>query len=216
MPLFGWTKRPKHDPCGPSRRPSAGGAARTLLRELQWHLEERERALQETEGGPQETRAGVDWRWLRNYRVPHTGIPAADQGQLEALCSQVQPRQTGAILSRFREALAENDVPPWEIVYLFRQVLEDALGGDSGRPGGLAPGAMGGPTQPACPGHRARRADRDEIPTVSSYVDRNREGRLPALARGTWHLPRDPRPGGLLGLEASRGPPPGGGARHQE
>ncbi|KAM5337263.1 protein RD3-like [Glossophaga mutica] len=216
MPLFGWRKRPRRSPRRPTRCPSPEGAAGTLLRELQWHLEERERSLQEMGNGPEEGSAGVDRRWLRNYRIPHASIPAAGQRQLEALCSQVQPRQTGAVLSRFREALAENDVLPWEVVCIFKQVLEDALGRDGGQPGGPAAGGGGGLTQPTCPGDGARSADRDEIPTVSSHVDRHREGRLPALARGARNLPCDPRPARLLGPEAFQGPPPGQGAQHRE
>ncbi|XP_036905820.1 protein RD3-like [Sturnira hondurensis] len=208
MPLFGWTKGPKHSPYRPTHCPSPEGAARTLLRELRRQLEEQERALQEMENGPEGKSTGVDCRWLRNHQVPRTGIPAARQRQLEALCSQVQPHQTGAILRRFREVLAENDVLPWEIVYLFKQVLEDTLGRKGGQPGG--------PSPPACPGDHARSTDRGEIPTVSSYVDRNREGRLPALACRAWDLPCDPLPVGLPGPEAFGGPPPGQGTRHRE
>lgn len=92
--------------------------------------------------------------------------------------------------SRFREVLAEHDVLPWEIVYIFKQVLEDALGGpERGGQQGLAAGGVGGPTHPVCPGDSARSSDQDEIPTVSSYVERHAENRLPTFSRRTWDLP---------------------------
>ncbi|VCX42524.1 unnamed protein product, partial [Gulo gulo] len=86
-----------------------------------------ERLIQEIENEQKVRKTGVDYSWLRNYQNPHTTIPATEQRQLEVLCSQVQPCQTGTILSRFREVLAENDVLPWEIVYIFKQVLKDFL-----------------------------------------------------------------------------------------
>lgn len=85
--------------------------------------------------------------------------------------------------SRFREVLAENNVLPWEIVYIFKQVLEDALASPE------KGGQLGHPNHPACPEDSAQSSDKDEIPTVSSYVDRNTEHRLPAVSRRTWNLP---------------------------
>lgn len=93
--------------------------------------------------------------------------------------------------SRFREVLAENDVLPWEIVYIFKQVLKESVGSPErergwqqegleqrGRPGGcVGPGGS---------------ADKEEIPTISSSVDRSTEGRLPRpppASYRTWKLP---------------------------
>ncbi|KAM8782519.1 protein RD3-like [Rhynchonycteris naso] len=190
MPLFGWMKWPKRNAHKATHCPGSDAVTKTLLRELQWHLNERERLSQEIENEQKVKKTGVDYNWLRNDQNAHTSIPATEQRQLEALCSQVQPSQTGAVLSRFREVLAENDVLPWEIVYIFKQVLEDVLGSpeDSRQPGGLAAGSTG-LTHPACPGDSTRSSDKDEIPTVSSYVDRSSESRLPSLYRRTWNLP---------------------------
>ncbi|XP_066132530.1 protein RD3-like isoform X2 [Saccopteryx bilineata] len=191
MPLFGWMKWPKRNAYKPTHCPGSAAVTKTLLRELQWHLSERERLIQEIENEQKVKKTGVDYNWLRNDQNAHTSIPATEQRQLEALCSQVQPCQAGAVLSRFREVLAENDVLPWEIVYIFKQVLEDVLGSpeDSGQPGGLAAGSTGGLTHPVRPGDSARSSDKDEIPTVSSYVDRSTESRLPSFSRRTWNLP---------------------------
>ncbi|XP_054423630.1 protein RD3-like [Pteronotus mesoamericanus] len=189
MPLFGWTKWPKYNSYRPNRRPGSEAATKMLLRELQWHLKERERRVQEIADEQNGKETGVDDSRLRDRQIPRTAIPATAQGQLEALCAQLRPCQAGAVLSRFREVLAENDVLPWEIVYIFKQVLEDALGSpeNGGQPGGLA---AGGPAHPACPGDHARSSDKDEIPTISSYVDRKTENRPPASAPSTWDLPQ--------------------------
>lgn len=98
MPLFGWMKWPRHSPWRAARGPEA--VARTLLRELQWHLQERERFAQEVGHGHHGAGAGVDDPWLRTHLNPHTAIPATEQRRLEALCSRVQPCQAGAVLSR--------------------------------------------------------------------------------------------------------------------
>lgn len=74
---------------------------KTLLRELKWHLKERERLIQEMiENEQKMKKTGVDYNWLRNYQNPQATIPATEQRQLEVLCSQVHPCQTGTILSR--------------------------------------------------------------------------------------------------------------------
>ncbi|PNI97094.1 RD3L isoform 1 [Pan troglodytes] len=192
MPLFGWMKWPKNDSYKPTHYPGSDIVTKTLLRELKWHLKERERLIQEIENEQKVKKTGVDYNWLRNYQNPHTTIPVTEQRQLEVLCSQVQPCQTGTILSRFREVLAENDVLPWEIVYIFKQVLKDFLSSsdrgseqedleDSGSMDCSAPSVI--------PGDSSKRADKDEIPTISSYVDKNTKDRFPVFSHRIWNLP---------------------------
>ncbi|XP_012373330.1 protein RD3-like [Octodon degus] len=192
MPLFGWMKWPKTDSYKPTQYADSDVVTKTLLRELKWHLKERERLIQEIEYEQKARKTGVDYNWLRNYQTPHTTIPATEQRQLEVLCSQVQPCQTGTILSRFREVLAENDVLPWEIVYIFKQVLKDFLRSlDRGSPG-ESPQEFrepGCPRPSGHPGDCARTAGREEIPTVSSYVDRHAKSRFPPCSQRTWNLP---------------------------
>uniref|UniRef100_A0A8C3W7Y7 RD3 like n=1 Tax=Catagonus wagneri TaxID=51154 RepID=A0A8C3W7Y7_9CETA len=192
MPLFGWMKWPKYDSYKPARDPDSEVVTKTLLRELKWQLKERERFLQEIENEQKVKKTGVDYNWLKNYQNPHAAIPATEQRQLEVLCSQVQPCQTGAILSRFREVLAESDVPPWEIVYILTQVVRDFLSSPDKGSQQECPAAARGSSRPgrsASPGRSAGRPDKDEIPTVSSYVDRTTRSRLPTLSHRIWNLP---------------------------
>nr|XP_004665695.1 protein RD3-like [Jaculus jaculus] len=192
MPLFGWMKRPKNDSYKHTHYADSDVVTMTLLRELKWHLKERERLIQEIENEQKVKKTGVDYNWLRNYHNPHMTIPATEQRQLEVLCSQVQPCQTGMILSRFRELLAENDVLPWEIVYIFKQVLKDFLGSpDRGsQSGGLQdPQEASRPTGPGLPGESSKSPNKDEIPTISSYVDRNTKNRFPSCSHRIWNLP---------------------------
>ncbi|XP_060021161.1 protein RD3-like [Lagenorhynchus albirostris] len=192
MPLFGWMKWPKHNSYKSTRYPDSEVVTKTLLRELKWHLKERERLIQEIESEQKVKRTGVDYNWLRNYQNPHATIPATEQRQLEVLCSQVQPCQTGAILSRFREVLAENDVLPWEIVYIFKQVLKDFLSStDKGsQQGGVEESQSAAcPVRSMIPGESAKSPDKDEIPTISSYVDKNTKNRFPTFSHTIWNLP---------------------------
>lgn len=95
-------------------------------------------------------------------------------------------------LSRFREVLAENDVLPWEIVYIFKQVLKEFLTN------------LEKETQQdqianiwntncsvhfAAPGDNAGKTNKEEIPTVSSYVDKNTQGMFPTFSHRIWNLP---------------------------
>ncbi|XP_017535014.1 protein RD3-like [Manis javanica] len=192
MPLFGWMKWSKHGSYKPTQYPGSDVVTNTLLRELRWHLKERERLTQEIENEQKAKKTGVDYNWLRNYQNPHMTIPATEQRQLEILCSQVQPYQTGTILSRFREVLAENDVLPWEIVYIFKQVLRDFLNSadiGSHQEGPAEARSTDCAIRPAVPGGRSRHLDEDEIPTISSYVDRNTKNRFPTFSHRIWNLP---------------------------
>nr|XP_027802462.1 protein RD3-like [Marmota flaviventris] len=192
MPLFGWMKWPKNNSYKPTHYADSDIVTKTLLRELKWHLKERERFIQEIENEQKVKKTGVDYNWLRNYQSPHTTIPAAEQRQLEVLCSQVHPCQTGTILSRFREVLAENDVLPWEIVYIFKQVLKDFLSSpDKGtqQEGPQHSWDTGCPPTSELPGESSKSPEKDEIPTISSYVDRNSKNRFPACSYRIWNLP---------------------------
>nr|XP_019602721.1 PREDICTED: protein RD3-like [Rhinolophus sinicus] len=191
MPLFGWMKWPKYESYKPTQYSGSDVVTKTLLRELKWHLKERERLIQEIENEQKVRRTGVDYNWLRSDQNPHVTIPATEQRQLEVLCSQVQPRQTGSVLSRFREVLAENDVLPWEIVYIFKQVLKESVGSPERERGRQQEGLEQRGRPGGCVG-RGGGADKEEIPTISSSVDRSTEGRLPRpppASYRTWKLP---------------------------
>lgn len=93
---------------------------------------------------------------------------------------------------RFREVLAENDVLPWEIVYIFKQVLKDFLSSpDKGtqQEGPQHSWDTGCPPDSALPGESSKSPEKDEIPTISSYVDRNNKNRFPACSYRIWNLP---------------------------
>ncbi|XP_006879107.1 PREDICTED: protein RD3-like [Elephantulus edwardii] len=191
MPLFGWMKWPKNDSYKPTHCPGSDVVTKTLLRELKWHLKERERLIQEIENEQKVKKTGVDYNWLRNYQNSHMTIPAPEQRQLEVLCSQVQPCQTGTILSRFRELLAENDVLPWEIVYIFKQVLKDFLSGSDKdeREGPEGSRLTEDAVHPAGRGAGLKGSEKEEIPTISSYVDKTTHNRFPTFSHRIWNLP---------------------------
>ncbi|KAM4853910.1 protein RD3-like [Thomomys bottae] len=190
MPLFSWMKWPRHDSYKPTHHAGSDIVTKTLFRELKWHLKERERLIQEIENEQKVKKTGVDYNWLRSYQNPHVTIPATEQRQLETLCSQVQPCQTGTILSRFREVLAENDVLPWEIVYIFKQVLKEFLSSaDKEHQGPRDLRGARCPTPSMLAGESSKGPDKDEIPTISSYVDRNTKNRFPTSSYRIWNLP---------------------------
>ncbi|NWX96562.1 RD3L protein, partial [Nothoprocta ornata] len=192
MPLFGWMKWPKNDSYKSTQYPGSEVVTKTLLRELKWHLKERERLVQEIESDHHVQKAGVDYNWLKSYQNPQATIPATEQRQLEVLCSQIQPCQTGTVLSRFREVLAENNVLPWEIVYIFKQVLKDFLTTierENHQEQAADRRNSNGPERLGPRGDTRDTADKDEIPTVSSYVDKNMQSMFPTFSHRIWNLP---------------------------
>ncbi|XP_035608084.1 protein RD3-like isoform X1 [Oncorhynchus keta] len=176
----------------------------TLIRELLWHVEERERLAREVEREHRLAHNTVGYpHWLQSYPRLRTLIPASERHQLERLCAQIQPIQTATVLSRFREVLASNNILPWELVYVFKQVLRDFLNKEEGeeeeehlpQPALLGPmeewtnryqmkQGFVTPTVPDC-GEPLR----EEIPTISGYVDRTMRGSSPFTAHRDWDLP---------------------------
>lgn len=93
--------------------------------------------------------------------------------------------------SRFREVLAENDVLPWEIVYIFKQVLKDFLTTiERENQAEQLVDAWNTNCPEHCPhGDSSSKSDKDEIPTVSSYVDKNTQSTFPTFSHRIWNLP---------------------------
>uniref|UniRef100_A0A8C5Q7L0 RD3 like n=1 Tax=Leptobrachium leishanense TaxID=445787 RepID=A0A8C5Q7L0_9ANUR len=193
MPFFGWIKWSRNESEKTAQYSGSDVVTKTLLRELQWHLGERERLLHEIESEQKVQRTGLDYNWIRNDAGLKPSIPVTEQKQLEVLCSQIQPCHTGTVLSRFREVLAENDVLPWEIVYIFKQVLKDFLKSlerenqqaklvDMWNANCSVNFMIPAGENPVSP-------HKEEIPTVSSYVDRNTQSLFPSFSHRIWNLP---------------------------
>ncbi|XP_056445685.1 protein RD3-like [Gadus chalcogrammus] len=187
MPLFSWMKwsREAEEPVkdeGPCLQSPGAAAGHMLLRELLWHVEERERLARRLE---REHRLALGLRWFQKYPRLRTLIPAAELLHLEGLCSRVPPTHSAAVLSRFREALATDRVLPWEPVLVFKQVLGDFLSREelegvehSGPQAELRPTEAWTDRYQVKRGHITPTAltctepAREEIPTISGYVDR--------------------------------------------
>ncbi|XP_029900947.1 protein RD3-like [Myripristis murdjan] len=191
MPLFGWMKWSQEagvqaqDEAAPLNTPGAV-PSRMLIRELLWHVEERERLARELEREHRLAHSALGFHWFQKYPRLRTLIPTSELHQLECLCAQIPPVHTATVLSRFREVLATNNILPWELVYVFKQVLRDFLNKEdceeeeelSVQPAQLQPmetwtnryhirQSFVTPTVPNC-----GEQQREEIPTISGYVDR--------------------------------------------
>lgn len=109
--------------------------------------------------------------------------------------------------SRLHDLLAHNDIPPWELVGVFKQVLRDFLrrqeDGMQRRPAPSAPStilsAPSPPTESNDRNHIVGNASsslseesgkhREEIPTISSYVDKHLRAACPYSIHRDWSLP---------------------------
>ncbi|XP_041431057.1 protein RD3-like isoform X1 [Xenopus laevis] len=191
MSFFGWMKWPTKESDKVAQYTGSDGVTKTLLRELQWHLGERERLLNEIENEQKIQKTGMDYYWLRNELGIKASIPVTEQKQLEIMCSQIQPCHTGTVLSRFREVLAENNVLPWEIVYIFKQVLKDFLSSMDKEKEQVRIMDMWNSDCSVnfMPGETPTVSHKEEIPTVSSYVDRNTQSLFPIFSHRIWNLP---------------------------
>ncbi|XP_070836036.1 protein RD3-like [Chaetodon trifascialis] len=191
MPLFRWMKlshdtRVQAQDEEPSRKTSGVVLSRMLIGELLWHVEERERLARELEREHRLAHSALGFQWFQKYPKLRTLIPTSELHQLEFLCAQIPPIHAATVLSRFREVLATNNIRPWELASVFKQVLRDFLSQKeyeekdklSVQPAQLQPmeawtsrykmkQGFVTPTVPNCGDH-----PREEIPTISGYVDR--------------------------------------------
>ncbi|XP_030574596.1 protein RD3-like [Archocentrus centrarchus] len=208
MPLFSWmkwsheTKVQAQDET-PSLKISGGLPSRTLITELLWHVEERERLARELEREHRLAHSALGLHWFQKYPRLRTLIPSSELQQLEFLCAQIPPIQAATVLSRFREVLATNNIRPWELASVFKQILKDFLSQKRYdeeddllvRPVQFQPmeawtsrykmkQGFVTPTVPNCGDH-----PREEIPTVSGYVDRVMRHSGSFTANRDWDLP---------------------------
>ncbi|TKS86577.1 protein RD3-like [Larimichthys crocea] len=191
MPLFSWmkwsheTRVQDQDDASPQKT-SGVVPSRMLIRELLWHMEEREQLTRELEREHRMVHSALGLRWYQKYPRLRTLIPTSELHQLEFLCAQIPPIHAATVLSRFREVLAINNIRPWELASVFKQVLRDFLSQREYdeeddlpvQPAQIQPmeawtsrykmkQGFVTPTVPNCGDH-----PREEIPTISGYVDR--------------------------------------------
>ncbi|XP_056282659.1 protein RD3-like isoform X1 [Pseudoliparis swirei] len=214
MPLFSWmkwsheTKAQARDEAAPPKT-SVVVPGRVSIGELLWHVEERERSVRELDREHRLTRGALGLHWFQKYPRLQTLIPTSERHQLEFLCAQIPPVDAASVLSRFREVLATNNVKPWELAFVFKQVLRDFLSQKEHEEENFSVQAaelrpmdawtscstmkqgFATPIVPNCGDN-----PREEIPTISGYVDRvmrhsgsisgsNRDWDLPVPLRAT-------------------------------
>uniref|UniRef100_A0A3B5M8T4 Protein RD3-like n=1 Tax=Xiphophorus couchianus TaxID=32473 RepID=A0A3B5M8T4_9TELE len=196
MPLFGWMKWPNQTRAqtrSPSRAEPAPG--HMLLTELLWHVEERERLAKQLERENRLAHSALGLRWFQKYPKLRTLVSSSELHQLEFLCSQVPPVDTAAVVSRlFREVITTNDVQPWELATVFKHILinflnqrqyieEEGLSMEVWSSQYKKQGSVT-PIMPQGGSH-----EREEIPTVSGYVDRAMRHPSSFTPSRIWDLP---------------------------
>ena len=105
MPLFSWmkwsqdTRVEAQDEAAPLKT-SGVMPSRMLIRELLWHVEERERLARELEQEHRLAHSALGLRWFQKYPRLRTLIPTSELHQLEFLCAQIPPIHAATVLSR--------------------------------------------------------------------------------------------------------------------
>ncbi|XP_053191567.1 protein RD3-like [Scomber japonicus] len=207
MPLFSWMKwsheTSVHAPDEASLNAPGVVPSRMLIKELMWHVEEREHLARELEREHRLAYSALGLHWFQRYPRLRTLIPTSELHQLEFLCAQIPPIHAATVLSRFREVLATNNIMPWELASVFKRVLRDFLSQKeydeedslSVEQAQLRPmeswtsrykmkQRFVTPTVPNCGDH-----PREEIPTISGYVDRAMRHSSSATINRDWDLP---------------------------
>nr|XP_057945963.1 protein RD3-like [Doryrhamphus excisus] len=194
MPLFSWPKV-FHEKSSQSEaqscRTDQDRPSHVLLQELLWHLQERERTARMLEQEHRLADVAADHHCFHRCPRLRSVIPTSELRQLELLCASIPAVHAAAVLSRFREVLASNNVMPWELVSVFKLVLKDFFSQRKCDEDGKLLWFWTGRAKLKQGADRSSSygdTQREEIPTVSGYVDRAmRTSHL--AAKRDWELP---------------------------
>uniref|UniRef100_A0A4W4HGV2 Uncharacterized protein n=1 Tax=Electrophorus electricus TaxID=8005 RepID=A0A4W4HGV2_ELEEL len=197
LPFLPWLKWPHIEGEQGTGSVASGDPGRGLMRELIWQIAQRERQALEKE--PQHHFSRGTLGHLRPCTRPSsfTPMPASERRQLEELCAHVPASHAATVLSRFCEILAHSDVLPWELGCVFEWVLKDFLRRQeevghrlpmpphqppllpvSPPPAGRSTSKWPAYFAPSSPD--LQEGHREEIPTISSCVDRHVRRACPA------------------------------------
>ncbi|XP_015229702.1 protein RD3-like [Cyprinodon tularosa] len=196
MPLFSWMKwlHQTKAQTEESLNRTEVVPSHMLLAELLWHIEERERLARQLERENRLAHSALGLRWFQKHPRLQTLLSSSELHQLEFLCSQVPQIHTATVISRFREVLGTNDVRPWELASVFKHILIDFLNQrEYSEEDSLSMAVWRSQCERQCfvtpitPQWGGQQ--REEIPTVSGYVDRAMRHSTSFTPSGVWDLP---------------------------
>lgn len=115
------------DTSRPPERDERMMVADSLLLELEFHMKEGEQIAKEKEQEERRQQTGVDYSWLISAPVKPYEIPQLERLEIEDLCYQVKPSESGKVVTLFRDSIL-NEPKVSEIPKIFkaciRQVIE--------------------------------------------------------------------------------------------
>ncbi|XP_038633769.1 protein RD3-like [Scyliorhinus canicula] len=116
-------------------------------------------------------------------------IQPEDQNHLKFLCSKIHPHHVEAVLCKCREVSAGAELVPQELINLFKRVLQDSINK-------AEDAEQLGIKQQWTKKHTFNKASKrvfqykEEIPTISSYVDKSQLNICSTITQKIWKLPQ--------------------------
>ncbi|OWF41563.1 protein RD3-like [Mizuhopecten yessoensis] len=114
------------DPNRPPERDQQGQVSDSLMNELDFQIKELERLERENDQEQKRKETGVDYSWLISAPPKTYEIPQLERLELEGLCYQVKPEETGKVLNLFRDALL-NEPKPSQLSRILRACIRQIL-----------------------------------------------------------------------------------------
>ncbi|XP_060079214.1 protein RD3-like [Ylistrum balloti] len=114
------------DPNRPPERNQQSQVSDSLMNELDFQIKELEKLERENDQEKQRRETGVDYSWLISAPTKYYEIPQLERLELEGLCYQVKPEETGKVLNLFRDALF-NEPKPSELSRIMRACIRQTL-----------------------------------------------------------------------------------------
>ncbi|XP_078677018.1 protein RD3-like [Branchiostoma floridae x Branchiostoma belcheri] len=129
MPLSSWLPWTGGEQQFPGQKPESMVVADCLMTELEWQLREADRAARDREEEERRRQTKVDYSWLACTSArsrPRYQMSQMDRLELETMCSQVRPEESGDVIVRFRDRLYP-EMPPQEIPLVLRAVIRQVF-----------------------------------------------------------------------------------------
>ncbi|XP_078419504.1 protein RD3-like [Cetorhinus maximus] len=183
MTLFEWMMRSKHECLRPIQKAKAKHVTESLMMELTQYMKDSQR-LANLSSDEQKIQKPT------SCLSQELSIQPEDQSHLKFLCSKIHAHHIEAVLCKCREVSAGTELVPQELINIFKQVLQDSINKAEDNE------QLSIKQQWAKKHTTYNKASKrvfqykEEIPTISSYVDKSQHNIGPSVAQRIWKLPQ--------------------------
>ncbi|XP_042194005.1 protein RD3-like [Callorhinchus milii] len=195
MSLFEWMKWSRNESHSPIQKLRSEKATEPLMMELALQIKECQRLANMSTDEQKIQETGKICNWVKNSQSLKPCTSPEEQSQLQLLCSKIHPMDTEIVLYKIREVWADAEPVPQQIINIFKQVLQefiDTAEEDERQRTVIQQWIKKHMLTFRLSSKSSNRIseNKEEIPTISSYVDKSLHNVYPTAVQKIWNLPQ--------------------------